>query len=785
MGRSLPPPAFALLALVLFAACGACVGARPGETGGAPAAAPAAAAPGGRPRTIAVRTPDGVAELERAIRDGGFFRWGLPELPGVKVGVGPRARGETLLLADVLPATAETRGAVVGLPVAFDEAAVLLAGSRYPHHAVALRLPAARRPTWVVLAPTADAVAELTNELLMRLTGGRRRWRGAPEFDYLVRETPYLERRGRWRIVRGETRRETVGKVWSEEHPKWRWGVRWGWRRLPQPRWEIDPASDHDDLAARRRFYDELATLPGRHAEVRVAADLAARPEVVALAAELDRAAAAMARRVPVTLAAPVTLIVERDFVEQGRHTGAIGAAVPGPQADLHLVLHPDDGFAYRHALAAVLVARGGLALRLPPWLAHGAALWLADDWYGRPWRDWLPLLAAAGALPTAEELLAAPEQPDGSAPLWTPAAAAVVDRLPGSTLAEKLAATPGREQVAAALAALGRLPPPAPASRPRLPPGFLAGVSLAMSNSLDGGYHAPAFERALDAVEALDAGAVSLMPFAFQRQPASPEISFVHQSPSGETDAGLVHAARRCRARGVSVLWKPHIWVGDGWTGDVAMAREEDWRRWWASYHRYVLHHAFLARWAEADLFVIGVELSRTLERGAEWRRLIAGVRVLFPGAVTYAGNWDGDLDRAPFWDDLDLLGVDAYFPLAGSPAATRDDLVAGARAVAARLGAAARRHGKPLLLTEVGFAARRGAWIEPHVEGGEVSLDDQARAYEALFAGLGRPPWLAGTYVWKVFSGPRGDGEPSPDFRLVGRPAAAVVRGYYSTRR
>ena len=537
---------------------------------------------------------------------------------------------------------------------------------------------------------------------------------------------------------------------------------------------------------------EALAEVPGTSAVVlRVPAGQVRRTEVAELARTLDAAAAAMARRVPVELEAPVSLLLEPDFVAQGGNTGAIGEAVAGPQADLHLVFHPDDLHAYENALAAVLLRRAGLAERLPPWLARGAALWLAEEWYGRPWREWLPIFAAAGALPMADELLAAEAQRDSSAPLWMPAAAAVVDALPGATLREKLTAPPSRAQVEAALVALTRLPAPAPSapaarSRPS-PYRFLAGVSLAMANSLEGGYHAPGLERALDAVQGLGANAVSLMPFAFQRGAASPDLGFVHDRPGGETDVGLIHAARRCRARGMSVLWKPHIWVShESWPGEIAMASEEDWARWWRGYRRYVLHHAFLARWAEADLFAVGVELSRTLGRAAEWRRLIADVRRLYPGPLTYAGNWDGDLERAPFWDRLDLLGVDAYFPLSASPAATPAELAAGAARVRERLAAAAAKHGKPVLLTEVGFAARRGAWIEPHVEGGELSLEDQARAYEALFAGLGRPPWLAGTYVWKVFSGERrrGGGEPRPDFQLLGRPAEAAVRAYYTDR-
>jgi hypothetical protein len=210
-------------------------------------------------------------------------------------------------------------------------------------------------------------------------------------------------------------------------------------------------------------------------------------------------------------------------------------------------------------------------------------------------------------------------------------------------------------------------------------------------------------------------------------------------------------------------------------------MRSEADWAAWWRSYRRYVLHHAFLARWSGAELFSVGCELSQTVGRAAEWRELIAAVRVLYPGAVTYASNWGADLDQVTFWDALDAVGVDSYDPLAASPAATRADLARGASALAARLAAIARRTGRPVLLTEVGFPARRAAWMAPHLEGGDYSEADQALSYEVLFAALDHRPWLAGTFVWKTFSGGEERFGERADFRFLGRPAEAVIARYY----
>jgi hypothetical protein len=305
------------------------------------------------------------------------------------------------------------------------------------------------------------------------------------------------------------------------------------------------------------------------------------------------------------------------------------------------------------------------------------------------------------------------------------------------------------------------------------------------MLNRLEQGYHAPTVDRQLEAFARLGANAVSLMPFAFQPRADRPELRFLNHGPASETDVGLIHAARAARARGFHVLWKPHVWVsGASWTGEIEMKSEADWAAWWRGYRRYVLHHALLARWAGADLFCAGVELSKTIGREAEWRDLIAAVRAFFPGAVTYAANWYGDLETVRFWDRLDFVSVDAYFPLAAAPGAGRAERERGAHLVAERLARASRRTAKPVLLTEVGFAARREAWMQPHVEGGEPSEDDQAAAYEALFGALGRQPWLAGTFVWKAFSAPGGDRHGDADFRFQGRKAEGVVRKYYGGR-
>ena len=670
-------------------------------------------------------------------------------------------------------------GLLDGLPVRLADGVLELDGTVYRDGlTLAVRLPRAenpplppfskggrQKPRWLVTGARVDQLASLAGLVLLQEAGARVWGRDGKPFDYLLRENAWLERSGVWRATDG--------------------------------RFEIDRAAERDDFAERDAYYGAMRTIPGRWVALRASKETVARPEIRELARRLDGATAEMAKRVPLDLEQPVRVVIERDHVVQGRYQGDVGEAVLAPDGAVHVVYHPRDDHVYLHRIARALLERAGIS-GSSPWLEDGAALWLSRRWYGRDWRDWLPRLAAARLLPSAEQLLGEEVQEDASAPLWTPAAASLVAALPGDTARAKLRTAPGIPAVKAHLAGLrgrtaglsgrtaglsGRTAVrpykiPKPADLP-----FLRGISFAMLNRIDGGYHAPSIEGQLDRFEGLGANAVSLMPFAYQSRPDDPQLKFLNRSPTSETDIGTLFAARRAITAGFQVLWKPHIWVShDSWPGDIRMTDEAAWARWWDSYRRYIAHHAFLAEWAGADLFSIGVELGKTLDRRREWHELIDSVRWFYSGAVTYAGNWHADYDRAPFWDRLDFIGVDAYFPLAANEHADAAAVAAGASGVAELLQRAAERYRKPVILTEVGYAAQVGAWVEPHTEGGAFSAEHQALAYRALFDALGRPDWLRGVFAWKAFSADRGgDSGTRADFRFLGRPAEAVLRDYF----
>jgi len=290
---------------------------------------------------------------------------------------------------------------------------------------------------------------------------------------------------------------------------------------------------------------------------------------------------------------------------------------------------------------------------------------------------------------------------------------------------------------------------PAAAAPKPPAPsPPFIRGICWEAAGRIDAAALAP--------LTRVRAGWISQTPFGWQRRMQAPPVVLAtghHEGYWGEGDDGLRETARLARARGIHVLLKPHIWTHEGWTGQIAMRTEADWARWFESYRTFILHYADLAQASGMEALAVGTELGGTTQREREWRSLIAEVRKHYHGKLVYCANWAEDLDHVRFWDALDWIGVQAYYPLTDRANPSIQELVAAWEKPLATLTALSTRFGKPVVLTEVGYhsldtaASRPWEWDLP----GKLSLETQARCYEALFAALRNHPRVRGVFLWK----------------------------------
>ena len=142
-------------------------------------------------------------------------------------------------------------------------------------------------------------------------------------------------------------------------------------------------------------------------------------------------------------------------------------------------------------------------------------------------------------------------------------------------------------------------------------------------------------------------------------------------------------------------------------------------------------------------------------LEKPDFWRRLIIKVKEVYSGPLTYAANWDS-YDQISFWNDLDYIGVDAYFPLSDEKDPSHSQLKAGWKPYVQKLEALAKQYRKPVLLTEWGYENEdyvgKEPWVMGRVQNTLSAPNDaaQVRAYESMFESLWNESWIQGVFVW-----------------------------------
>lgn len=271
----------------------------------------------------------------------------------------------------------------------------------------------------------------------------------------------------------------------------------------------------------------------------------------------------------------------------------------------------------------------------------------------------------------------------------------------------------------------------------------------------------------------------IALLTTWFQKDPKSIEIR--PQSPKGgqtPTDEALGHTINVAHSLGMRVMLKPHVDVDDGtYRGEVYPPDA-----WFESYEKFILHYARLAQKYNCEMFAVGTELkgATTWEQGKRWRRLIGKIRSVYKGPLTYAANWD-EYDTIGFWDDLDYIGIDAYFPLTNKFNPTLKDLIAGWEESAGKIEDWRSRQNldKPVLFTEIGYPSVDGAGMQPWI--GLTNVKDrqeQADCIEAAFQVLTKKPWFRGFYWWHYFPV---DKPLTEDLTLKGKLAEDVFSTWY----
>jgi hypothetical protein len=234
--------------------------------------------------------------------------------------------------------------------------------------------------------------------------------------------------------------------------------------------------------------------------------------------------------------------------------------------------------------------------------------------------------------------------------------------------------------------------------------------------------------------------------------------------------------AALRASSVGLAVALKPHVDVRNG--ARRGSIDPDDPERWFDSYRNVILPLADFAESVGAMHFVVGTELGGILRHEEQWTRTISLVRSRFSGTIIYAASWD-EASVVPFWNDVDIVGIDAYFPVAHRTQAGRFELLAGWQVWLNRLEQLHRKTGKPIVCTEIGYRSLDGAGMAPYdfKIAGSADINEQADLYWAALEALGSADWIAGLYWWNVRPGGPLD-RLNTDYTPLGKPAEEELR-------
>ncbi|MGK0379945.1 MAG: hypothetical protein ACJA1Z_003774 [Patiriisocius sp.] len=235
-----------------------------------------------------------------------------------------------------------------------------------------------------------------------------------------------------------------------------------------------------------------------------------------------------------------------------------------------------------------------------------------------------------------------------------------------------------------------------------------------------------------------------------------------------------------------VGVMVKPQIWISRGeFTGHLKMNTEEEWQRLEESYTSFILTYAAAAQEINAAIFCIGTELEQFIvNRPQYWMQLILEIKYIYKGKLTYAANWD-EYKRVPFWDALDYIGVDAYFPISDSQTPTLQEAIDGWQPWKKELQGVSEKFSRPILFTEYGYRSvdysGKEPWKSDHKMPG-VNMEAQANLTEGLFSAIYPEEWFAGGFIWKWFIDHKNSGGlENPMYTPQNKPAEELIKKHF----
>jgi hypothetical protein len=251
-------------------------------------------------------------------------------------------------------------------------------------------------------------------------------------------------------------------------------------------------------------------------------------------------------------------------------------------------------------------------------------------------------------------------------------------------------------------------------------------------------------------------------------------------------SDESVRQVIRFLRARGAKVMLKPYVDSRDGvWRANF---KPKSVNGWFGSYRSFINHYAEMAEVEDVEMLCVGVEYNWCDRNQRDrWLYVVETVRDRYRGPLTYAAHWR-NYQKVSFWDAVDYVGVDAYFPLSKEDDVALSTLVKGWREPLDELERwryRVRLSDKEVIFAEVGYQSRPGCWKTPGItKSDEADAEAQEICYKALFMTAPARPWLRGIYIWSWDHwGVNAGGPDNTNWTPKNKPAEKVLSDYYNS--
>jgi len=188
--------------------------------------------------------------------------------------------------------------------------------------------------------------------------------------------------------------------------------------------------------------------------------------------------------------------------------------------------------------------------------------------------------------------------------------------------------------------------------------------------------------ENNINLVQILIAG---YMPTLTSSEISDCDYQWTPESPcTGGSPSAVADMIRTANEHNIEVMLVPQLVVGN-WEPKWRMA--PNWNSWFSLKEGDQSYATWILKWAEfsekngVDHFSVGSELVRTHTQGEHWRRLVSAVKETYSGEISYGDNYpiffnNGGGVPFPACEDLDLYGIQFYYPGTGGRVGTRSNI-------------------------------------------------------------------------------------------------------------